>query len=95
MELIINDIKTVELSSINGLKIIGNSINYNIKLVENRVEIKDFIMQKLTVFSNQITTNVTAPQSNANELKQFKDLLDSGVITQEEFDAKKKQLLGL
>ena len=25
----------------------------------------------------------------------FKDLLDSGVITQEEFDAKKKQLLGL
>ena len=32
---------------------------------------------------------------NANELKKFKDLLDSGVITQEEFDQKKKQLLGL
>ena len=31
----------------------------------------------------------------ANELKKFKDLLDSGVITQEEFDAKKKELLGL
>ena len=28
-----------------------------------------------------------------DELKKFKDLLDSGVITQEEFDAKKKQLL--
>jgi len=25
----------------------------------------------------------------------FKGLLDAGVITQEEFDAKKKQLLGL
>ena len=28
-------------------------------------------------------------------LKKYKDLLDSGVITQEEFDAKKKQILGL
>lgn len=34
-------------------------------------------------------------QSNADELKKFKELLDSGIITQEEFDAKKKQLLGL
>lgn len=31
----------------------------------------------------------------AEELKTYKELLDSGVITQEEFDAKKKQLLGL
>lgn len=29
------------------------------------------------------------------ELKKYKDLLDSGAISQEEFDAKKKQLLGL
>ena len=28
-------------------------------------------------------------------LRGYKDLLDSGVISQEEFDAKKKQLLGL
>lgn len=33
--------------------------------------------------------------SSADELRKFKELLDSGVITQEEFDAKKKQLLGL
>lgn len=31
----------------------------------------------------------------ADELKKFKELLDSGILTQEEFDAKKKQLLGL
>lgn len=31
----------------------------------------------------------------ADELKKFKELLDNGVISQEEFDAKKKQLLGL
>ena len=33
--------------------------------------------------------------TNADELKKYKDLLDNGVITQEEFDAKKKQLLNL
>ena len=33
--------------------------------------------------------------STTDELKNYKELLDSGVITQEEFDAKKKQLLGL
>jgi len=35
------------------------------------------------------------PLSEADELMKFKALLDSGVITQEEFDAKKRQLLGL
>lgn len=36
-----------------------------------------------------------AALSPADEIKKFKDLLDQGIITQEEFDAKKKQLLGL
>ena len=35
------------------------------------------------------------PQSNAEELRKYKELLDMGVISKEEFDAKKKQLLGL
>ena len=37
----------------------------------------------------------TSLPSNADELKKYKDLLDGGVITQEEFEAKKKQLLGM
>ncbi len=42
-------------------------------------------------------TNAAAPAalSPADELKKFKELLDMDVITQEEFDTKKKQLLGL
>lgn len=40
-------------------------------------------------------TNNDATLGTAEELKTYKELLDSGVITQEEFDAKKKQLLGL
>ena len=33
--------------------------------------------------------------SNADELRKFKELLDDGIITEEEFEMKKKQLLGL
>ena len=40
-------------------------------------------------------TIVQQASSPADELKKFKELLDMGIITQEEFDAKKKQLLGL
>ena len=33
--------------------------------------------------------------SNLQHVKELKELLDMGAITQEEFDVKKKQLLGL
>ncbi len=39
--------------------------------------------------------NNNSTVSAADELKKYKELLDSGVISREEFDAKKKQLLGL
>lgn len=39
--------------------------------------------------------SVTTSFSSADEIEKFKGLLDKGIITQEEFDAKKKQLLGL
>ena len=34
-------------------------------------------------------------QDAADEIRKYKELLDMGAITQEEFDAKKRQLLGL
>lgn len=42
-----------------------------------------------------VINNINVDTSNADELKKYKDLLDSGIITQEEFDQKKKQLLDL
>ena len=42
--------------------------------------------------SNQPETKLVF--SAADEILKFKQLLDAGIITQEEFDAKKKQLLG-
>ncbi len=35
------------------------------------------------------------PQSDADELRKFKQLLDDGIITEEEYNAKKKQILGI
>lgn len=35
-----------------------------------------------------------ATQSPASQLKEFKELLDMDIITQDEFDAKKKEILG-
>ena len=44
---------------------------------------------KVTVETN------AANATSADELKKYKALLDSGAITEEEYEAKKKQLLGL
>lgn len=55
------------------------------------VELTDEEWQNINNKSESTTNSV----STADELKKFKDLLDNGVITQEEFDAKKKELLGL
>ena len=44
---------------------------------------------------SEIIVKQEVPQSNADEIKKFKELLDLGAITEEEFNAKKKELLGL
>ena len=41
-----------------------------------------------------VCQTVVQQVSVVDELEKFKSLLDSGVVTQKEFDAKKKQLLG-
>ena len=45
--------------------------------------------------SKSSTTQSNNSNSGINDLKQLKELADDGIITQEEFEAKKKQILGL
>ena len=40
-------------------------------------------------------TNIIQPSSDADELMKYAQLKEQGIITQEEFDSKKKQILGL
>ncbi len=49
----------------------------------------------LSASTAQRTKSVASVGSQIERLINLKSLLDSGVITQEEFDAKKKQILGL
>ena len=39
--------------------------------------------------------SIATQPTSLSQMKELKELLDLGIITQEEFDAKKKQLLGL
>lgn len=50
------------------------------------------------ISESSIKNNINVPHSDPSaddEIKKYKSLLDDGVITQEEFDNKKKQLLNL
>ncbi|MBJ8090218.1 SHOCT domain-containing protein [Bacillus cereus] len=55
-------------------------------------EIKEYIESMLV---NKSRPQVAASVSGADEILKYKELLDQGVITEEEFRAKKKQLLGI
>lgn len=57
-------------------------------------------IQEIKKYIDAIIYNVSEPQqsmasSAADEIKKLKELLDQDILTQEEFDAKKKQILGL
>ena len=54
------------------------------------------VVQELPVAQKPVAQPVTATSSSvADEILKFKQLLDMGAITQEEYDAKKRELLGL
>ncbi len=74
-----------------------NSFTFEANLNDLMEEISKYVKNRL----EEIKENKTAPQttvieqktSSADELIKFKQLLDAGVITQEEFDKKKQELL--
>lgn len=77
-----------------------NSFTFDTSVVSNEkmVEVSDYIKSRIDAIKKGKDSSATVANnavSNADELLKFKQLLDMGVITQEEFDAKKKQLLGL
>ncbi len=71
-----------------------NAIAFSKKDSDKMKEIFNYIDGKIREYKNK--GNVTVQQlSPADELKKFKELLDAGILTQEEFDAKKKELIGV
>lgn len=66
---------------------------YNQQL--NKIRFVTAALANIIGLCNQTGYGQNNADSVADELKKFKELMDSGIITSEEFSAKKKQLLGL
>lgn len=101
--------KSIKLDKVNSIGVFGMNIRLDTIGDEDVVlgsyspeirqklsaEIQKIVNQYQSEKASQSNATVIQQASAADELKKFKELLDMGVITQEEFDAKKKQLLGL
>lgn len=55
----------------------------------------EFIQGKVKDAHNIVVEKIGNDISSADELRKFKQLLDEGIITEEEFNAKKKEILNL
>ena len=73
-----------------------NSFTFDISTTTNEQmrEVRDYIQGQIRAIKNGNNAPQATTFSAADELKKYKELLDMGAITQEEFEAKKKQLLG-
>ena len=58
-------------------------------------KIKKIITEKIVLNENKKQEEKPSDGSVASEIRQLKGLLDEGLITEAEFEAKKKQLLGI
>lgn len=82
-----------------GLLLAGGAervLNFDSSEMQTALDIQDYISHY------QSSSNATNSQRSesmcvpvADEIRKLKELLDEGILTQEEFSAKKKQLLGI
>lgn len=81
-----------------GLVEIAALLFVGMGIKEDATPVEAAPVNEYATFNPQSVYSTTATSSTiggADKLKMYKDLLESGTITQEEFDAKKKQILGL
>ena len=55
----------------------------------------EFMINSKTMEEIEKINNSNNEKSNKDKLLELKEMLDEGLITQEEYDQKKKQILGL
>lgn len=93
VDLPLDMISSISKAMFKGVGVATSSGLIRFYLLENQSEVYAEITKLLLNRQNGTINNVNG--SDADELKKYKDLLDSGVISQEEFVAKKKQILDL
>lgn len=91
VDLPLNQISSVGQGLFKSLTVATSSGVIRFWLIENREDVVSEITKLLSQLQNsQNNVQHNDKSSNADELKKIKELLDSGVITQEEFDVMKK-----
>jgi hypothetical protein len=101
-QILVRDITSVD-EDMNGLLQMGQMriqgitehfiININKKKVAEELRRNIYKSQEMQKEKNAMNTNNSNTSSNADEILKFKKLLDEGIITQEEFERKKQDLL--
>lgn len=94
----------IPLSKISGCAVSGlaamkltiteGTTKYEYNIVANSSVIVDAIKNKDSEPKNQSKPETSTSTDPAEELRKYKKLLDDGIITQEDFDQKKRMLLG-
>ena len=101
IDLPLNHISALGVTFFKRIRISTSSGNIKFGCLKNAFEIHSVISYLLANQQQEVKPLVREVQktqtvlSNADELKKYKELLDMDAITQEEYDLKKKQLLGL
>lgn len=95
VDLPIDMISSVATSIFNGISIATSSGRITFWFCKNRDEIFEEISKLLLERQEKPHTINENTVDVGTELKKYKELFDEGVITQEEFELKKKQLLGI
>jgi hypothetical protein len=82
-----------------GSGLSGDSFVFGKNSDELAIKAQSYIHEQIEKIKNgaqQTTHNIESIQnSQADEIRKFKQLLDDGIISQDEFDAKKKSILNL
>lgn len=95
VDLPVDSISSIGIGAFGRIEVATSSGVIEFYCIKNKTEIHKAIGELIMNRQKQNEISHESNTSDADELKKYKALFDDGVITQEEFDAKKKQLLGL
>lgn len=97
VDLPMDSISSVGTCFFKGILVATSSGAIKFRLIKNRDEIHSELSKLLISRQGGGKDEIVEDNNivSVSALKEYKELLDSGIISQEEFDAKKKQILGL
>ena len=102
VDLPLDSVSSIGRSWLKGIEIGTSSGKISFSFIKNAEEIRmavnNLLIQRQTAAKEVKpveSTTIIQTTDEADKIRKFKSLLDEGLITQEEFEAKKKQLLDL